>query len=245
MFPKILACVALFLLFVCFSEPAFAGPGGKIASAVFDTFLGKIVLGLLTVFFLPLILLMVFREKMAERRSRKDLKFMAKHHSNFDWLMLKHRAKDCFMKVHSGWENEDLSEVSDWMTDWYWQNQQMAYLNRWQEEGLVNICKVKKINYIRPVLFVHRNDHGETHEGSMIMIAIEARMKDYLQERHTSKVVEGSKRFKDIETVWTLIIDHGKWKVADIEEGAMTQSYSKMMKDLPKIESTLLSQSAL
>lgn len=125
------------------------------------------------------------------------------------------------------------------MTDWYWQNQQLAHLDRWKREGLINICDVKKINYIRPLLFAHRNDSAE-HEGSMVVLAIEALMKDYLQDRKTEQVVEGSKRYKDVETIWTLTLEDGAWKVSDIEEGSMSLSYANMVKDLPRIETTLL-----
>ena len=43
-----LIAVALLLLV----EPALAGPGGKIASAVFDTFWGRLLLAILTIIFL-------------------------------------------------------------------------------------------------------------------------------------------------------------------------------------------------
>ena len=37
-------------------EPALAGPGGKIASAIFDTFWCRVIFIVLTIIFLPLIL---------------------------------------------------------------------------------------------------------------------------------------------------------------------------------------------
>jgi predicted lipid-binding transport protein (Tim44 family) len=219
-------------------EPALAGPGGKIASAAFETFWGRIILGVLTIFFLPLIIMVVVREKLAERRTRKDLRYMARYSPLFDWLKIQERAKDCFHRVHSGWGKEDLSGVSQWMTDWYWQNQQMAHLNRWKEEGLENICDVKKITNIRPLLFVHRN-HDQGHEDSMVVISIEARMKDYLQERNSGKVVEGSKRYKEVETIWSFTVENGAWKVSDIEEDTMSLAYAKLVKELPAIEETV------
>jgi hypothetical protein len=220
-------------------EPAVAGPGGKIARAAFETFWGRVILGILVVIFLPLITYVVIREKRAERRARKDLRFMALHSSMFELLKIQERAKDCFFRVHSGWEKEDLSGVSDWMTDWYWQNQQLVHLDRWKHEGLINICDVKKINYIRPLLFSHRND-GAEHEGSMVVLAIEALMKDYLRDRKTEQVVEGSKRYKDVETIWTFTLENSAWKVSDIEASSMSLSYANMVKDLPRIETTLL-----
>jgi hypothetical protein len=236
--------ILLFSLFaglLIIIEPAFAGPGGKIASAVFDTFWGRVVIVLLSIIFFPLIIYMLVWEKISERRTRKDLRFMAGYDATFDWLKVQERAKDCFYRVHSGWENEDLSSVSNWMTDWYWQNQQLVHLNRWQKEGLINICNVKKITKIRPILFVHRNQ-GSEHEDSMLVISIEAKMKDYLQQRDSGKVTEGSKRFKEVETIWSFTLENGLWKVSDIEESSMSLDYAKMVKELPEIESTIISE---
>ena len=228
----------LVIILLLVAEPAFAGPGGKIASAVFETFWGKVILGVLTIFFLPLISYILIREKLAELRARKDLRFMAAINPAFDWLKIQQRAKDCFFRVHSGWEQEELSTVSGWMTDWYWQNQQMVVLDKWKKQGLVNICNVKKITNIKPLLFVHRNQ-GAEHEDSILVLSIEAKMQDYLQDRHTGKVVEGSKRYKEVETIWSFAMENGQWKVSDIEEDSMSLAYAKMVKDLPKIETTV------
>ncbi|MFC3194976.1 Tim44-like domain-containing protein [Marinicella sediminis] len=233
-----LALVVLALLML--AEPALAGPGGKIASAVFESFWGRVLLVVLTIVFLPLIIYALLREKLSERRARKDLRFMAGYSAQFDWLKIQERAKDCFYRVHSGWEQQDLSGVSRWMTDWYWQNQQMVHLERWKKAGLQNICQVKKINTIKPLLFVHRNQDAE-HEGSVVVILMAANMQDYLQQRDSGKVVEGSRRYKDVETVWSFTMMDGQWKVSDIEEGSMSLSYAKLVKELPAIESTVVS----
>ena len=110
-------------------EPAMAGPGGKIASAAFESFWGKLILALLFFILFPVIAYVYLREWFSERRARKDLRFMAGYDARFDWLKIQERVKDCFYRVHSGWGQEDLSEVSDWMTDWYWQNRQLAHLD--------------------------------------------------------------------------------------------------------------------
>lgn len=136
-----LIIVSLLLL----SEPTLAGPGGKIASAAFETFWGRIILGALIIFFLPLILYVLLREKLSERRARKDLRFMVAHSSKFEWLKIQERVKECFFRVHSAWEDEDLSGTTEWMTSWYWQNQQMMHLEKWKKEGLQNVCDVKKL----------------------------------------------------------------------------------------------------
>jgi len=231
--------VMVSVLALVLAEPAFAGPGGKIASAMFDTIGGKIVLAILTVILLPMILWVMFREWLAERHTRKDLRYMAGHSSLFEWLKIMERAKDCFTRVHSGWEKEDLTGVSSWMTDWYWQNQQMVYLDKWKSQGLVNVCDVKKLTNIKPLLFVHRNQGGE-HEDSMVVISITAKMNDYLQNRRTGEIVEGSKTYKEVETVWSFTLEQGAWKVSNIEEGNMSLVYANMVKELPQIETTLL-----
>lgn len=236
----ILGAIVAVTIALVFVEPAFAGPGGKIARAAFETFWGRIVLGILTIVFLPLITYVVLREKLSERRARKDLRFMAAYSAQFEWLKIQERVKDCFFRVHSAWDQEDLSGVSGWMTDWYWQNQQLAHLERWKSEGLVNVCDVKRIGHIKPLLFVHRNQ-GREHENSMLVISIKAYMKDYLQDRKTEKLVEGSKRYKNVETIWSFTMDDDEWKVSDIEDDSMSLAYAKLAGELPEIESTVVS----
>jgi len=238
-----LALVALVVLSILvLSEPAFAGPGGKIASAAFESFWGRIGLFILTIIFLPIIIYVYMREKRAEQRTRKDLRFMSMHSSDFEWLKIQERLKDCFFRIHSGWDDEDLSSAKEWMTDWYWQNQQLVHLERWKRDGLKNVCDVKKISYIKPLLFVHRN-RGREHEDSMVVISVRARMKDYLQNINTGKVVEGSKRYKEVNTIWSLTLNDGQWRVSNIDAGSMSLAYAKVVKDLPDIQSTLISGS--
>ena len=66
-------------------------------------------------------------------------------------------------------------------------------------------------------------------------------MKDYLQDRATGKVVEGSKRYKAVETVWSFTLENGVWKVSNIEEDTMSTVYAKMVRELPRIETTVVS----
>lgn len=231
----------LFLACITVAEPALAGPGGKIAKAAVETFWGRITLGVLTVIFFPLIVYMLIKEKLAERRAMKDLRFMAAYSPQFDWLNLRSRLKDCFYRIHSAWEDGDMSKVSEWMTDWYWQNQQLVHLDKWKKAGLVNVCQVKQIANIKPLLFAHRNN-GADHEDSTVVISVTANMMDYLASRDNGKVVEGSKNFKEVETIWTLVMENGVWKVFDIEEGNMSLAYAKLAKDLPSIESTVVSE---
>lgn len=232
---QILGILVLSLLLL---EPAIAGPGGYIAKAAFETVLGRILLGALILFFMPLIILTVVKEKIATRRARKDLAYMAALDPRFDWFRIQQRAKECFNRVHDGWDKKDLSGASDWMTDWYWQNQQLVHLERWESEGLENVCKVKKIKSAYPLLFSHYN-HEENHEGSIVSMSITAHLQDYLRDKSSGKVVEGSKKFKDVETIWTLAMHNGIWKVADIDEGDLSLDYAAQMKLTPPIETTV------
>lgn len=234
---KVLVFLLTFSLLILI-EPAYAGPGGKIAQAAFETTWGKIVLGVLTIIFLPIVIWVMVKEYRAERRARQDLRFMAQHSAMFEWLQIQARAKECFYKIHSSWEKEDVSDAAEWMTDWYWRNQQMVYLERWKRDGLQNICEVKKIRTIKPLLFIHRNWGGE-HEESTIAISIKADMRDYLQKRSSGQIVEGSKKLKEVETIWTFTLSQGKWRVSDIDEINMSLEFAKVGAEQPPIESTV------
>ena len=238
---KMMFGLTLILLLVILSiEPALAGPGGKIARAVFESFWGKVALVLLAIIFFPLIAYTIIKEWRAERRTRKDLLFMAQYDAIFDWLQIQQRVKTCFRRIHSAWQDEQLADVCEWMTDWYWQNQQMVFLDRWKKQGLVNICNVKKICSIKPLFFSHRNQ-GAEHQNSMLVVSITANMQDYLKKRDTNIIIEGSKKYKEVETIWSFTLIDGAWKVSDIEEGTMSLDYVKLIKDLPPIESTVVS----
>lgn len=238
----ILAGVLVCLLGLVLVDPTMAGPGGRIARATFNTFFGKVVLAVLTVLLLPFIIYVLAKEKMAERRARHDLRFVAQFSKDFDWLRLRERATDCFLRVHAAWRSEQMAEAHEWMSDWYWQNQQLVFLDRWQREGLVNVCNVKKTTHIKPLLFVHRNDDGRQHEGSTVILSITAYMQDYLARRDSGEVVEGSKKFKDVATIWSFTMIDGKWRVSNIEDSALSMTYAKMAAELPAIEQTMLQQ---
>ena len=155
------------------------------------------------------------------------------------WIKLRKRIQDCFYRVHAAWEKSDVSEAHEWMTEWYWQNQRMVYLDRWERDGLVNICEVDKINYIKPIMFSFRGDEKKPGEGSELAVLIEARMKDYLERKSDGKVVEGSRKRKDVERVWSFTYEDGKWVVSNIDAGSNSLEYIEMMKSVPKIEEAL------
>jgi hypothetical protein len=228
--------ICLIFLIVAFIliQPAYAGPGGQVAKAIAQTLWGKMILGLLALVLLPIGIYLFIKQQLAEQRAYRDLRYMARYDSNFEWLQAKERIIDCFYRVHCAWSAEDISEVSEVMTDWYWQNQQLVRLDKWQKQGLYNICDVRKIRAIRPLLFIHRNDDLK-HGDSMLVVSITANMKDYLAERNTDIVVAGVKKYKDYETIWSFTLVDGQWRISNIEEARCEFGYISRSKTCPKL----------
>lgn len=233
-----IAAILIICIFV-FPDSAFAAPGGKIAQAFFRNFWGQLLLGVLTIVFLPLIIYFFIREYLAVKRTISDLKKLAAISPDFDWLAVKERITDAFSHIHSAWRREDMQEASEWMTDWYWQNQQMAFLDNWERQGLINHCQVKKIKSIKP-LFVRYTDNDGVFDGSRLVVLISADMEDYLSDRQTGRVVEGKKGFAEVDTVWTFVYEKGRWLVSIIEERDEWYSYAKLVNEVPtEINKTL------
>ncbi len=224
-------------LIICFTflfqiQEALAGPGGKILKELFDTPLGKILGIVLGIIFLPFIIYSAAREAIEVKRTHNDLKKLSVRNARiFGWFEIKNRVQEVFGQVHNAWGKEDMSQASQWMTPWYWQNQQLMYLDRWEAMGRVNVCNVRKVLNIKP-LHLHCSNE-DNFEHSRIVVSIEANMEDYLMERETGKVVEGRKGYKNGVTVWTFVLNDGKWKVENIEEDSQTMSYAKLKNVLP------------
>ena len=232
-------CLIFLMVAFIFIQPAYAGPGGQIAKLLAKTFWGKMVLGLLTFILLPVGIYLYIKQKAAERRAFKDLRYMAQHDPNFEWLRAKERILDCFYRIHSAWKEEDVSQACEYMTDWYWQNHQLVYLDRWHRQGLRNVCAVKKIRVIQPLLFIHRNEDA-AHEGSLLVVSITANMMNCLVKRETDEVVEGGRKFKDQAAIWTFVLVRGQWRVANIEAAECEFEYIFQAKNVPRIEETVM-----
>lgn len=228
--------LVLVILLVAFTPGlAWAAPGGKIVSAAFKTTWGRILLGILCIIFLPLIIWIAVNEHLAEKRVLKELRRLAAMDQNFDWMTLRDRVTDCYHRVNAAWRAEDMAEAAEWMTSWYWQNQQLAYLNQWQRDGLVNHCRIKSISKIRPLFLKFENDGNGYGYGSRLVVSITAKMEDYLAERDTGKIVEGAKGFSSTEHVWTFLFQNGKWVVSNIEEGSASLSYARLPLEVPEL----------
>lgn len=217
----LLAMLALALM----PSLALAGPGGSIAKALVSSFWGKVALAALTVFFLPVILWVMLREWRAERRAVKVLERLSAVDATLHPMRVRERIRECFLRVHSAWSKDQIAEASQVMTDWYWQNQELAHLRRWETEGLVNHCSVKSVGSIRPMHVEAQVVNGRV-ESATIVALISANMQDYLAERETGKVIEGDKEFKDVDTVWTLSLVGDALKVAQIEESYRSLTYA-------------------
>jgi hypothetical protein len=228
-----LVFVVLFLVMT--PENAWAAPGGKIVTGIFKTTWGKILLGVLTIVLSPVIAYVMIKERIAEKKTLAHLKRLAAVDRNFDWMTLKDRVTDCYHRVHSAWRAEDMAQASDWMTSWYWQNQQLAHLNQWERDGLVNHCRVKTISRIRPLFLKYEKSDDGKSDGSRVVICITAKMEDYLAERESGKIVEGKKGYEDADHVWTFVLQQGKWVVSNIEEGSMSLTYARLMPEVPEV----------
>ena len=234
----------LFMLILA-SNDVLAGPGGQVAKAALTSIWAKVFFAVLGIIFLPLIIYVMLKEARAKKRALKDLAFVKSktNDPSFDWIKITQRIKDCHARIHSAWEKSDMEESSKWMTNWYWQNQQVAVLDRWEREGLKNICNVKKINSIKPILFKHNNDNNIEHNGSTLHVSISVNMVDFLVHEDSKKVVEGCKKVKDVDAVWVFELVENKWVVASIEGSEMSLEYAGLMLDLPAVEDSLLTNS--
>ena len=227
---RLVAIVAVLAWLV--APAAFAGPGGSIARAVASTVWGKIAMAALAVLLAPVILYMHLKERRAERRCLRDLARVSAVSPAFRWMELKDRIHDCFHRVHAAWRREDMAQAQEWMTDWYWQNQQLAHLDRWQSLGLVNSCDVRQIERIRP-LFVALRDDDAAFGGSRVVASVQACMEDYLAERATGRIVEGSRGYRSVTTIWTFVLRDGSWVVGNIEPAASVLDYVGLRNEIP------------
>lgn len=224
--------VAIMALACLVAPAALAGPGGSIAGAVASSPWGKIAMAALAVLFAPFIAYACLKERLAERRCLRDLARLSTAAPAFRWMELKDRIHDCFQRVHAAWRREDMAEAQQWMTDWYWQNQQVAHLDRWQSRGLVNSCDVREVERVRP-LFVALREDDAGFSGSRVVVSIQACMEDFLAERATGRIVEGSRGYRSVTTIWTLVLRDGRWVVGNIEPAASSLDYARLRNEVP------------
>jgi hypothetical protein len=225
------ALILLVIITLFFVEPTYAGPGGFIAKAITKTLWGKILLILLGIVFLPLILYVVLREKIGVYRAKKVLAKMSVLNKDFQWLNIEKSVKNTYTRVHVAWNHEDMAEVSALVSSWYWQNQQLIFLDEWKSRNLKNVCHLKSVGVIKP-LFVEVSEN-ENLEGTRIAFSITGELEDYLMDRQSRKVVEGSTGYQEVEKVWIMEYENGTWILDDIREGTMSLAFAKLGNIVP------------
>lgn len=123
-----------------------AGPGGTIAKSLTDTKIGKFIVLILIVVLFPFVVFGFIKDKILYRKTMADLVKLGMKDGRFRWLTLKTRITDVYTRVHRAWDKKYMADVSDFMTDWYWQNQQFVHLDKWAQDGLENICQRNQRN---------------------------------------------------------------------------------------------------
>lgn len=226
-------CLTMGIWLLC-AAPVWAAPGGIIKAAA-KTLVGQIILGILTVIFLPVIVYYSVRSRRSVRRTKSDLTLLAQNYPQYEWLGAKDRIMSTFNWVWSAWAQQKMSIASDFTTSWYWQNQQLQ-LNDWERRGVENVCHVEKIVSITPIFVQHAAQ--EDGEGSRLVVSIKAKVVDYLQEKDTGKIVQGDKKSGDLETIWTFLWQEGAWRLNLIEASTEEWNYLFAPNQLPEPSAT-------
>jgi len=225
----LIVTVVVFLFMI---EPMYAGPGGAIAKGLFKSWWGKLLLIGLTIILLPLIIYVRLVEYRKEQKIKKILAQVSLKHKEFSWFQLNKEFTNIIRRVYNAWTNEDMSEVKNYVNHWYWQNQQMTFLDQWKKENLINVSSLKEIKKIRP-LYLELSEEPN-FEGSRIAIAIDVVAEDYLKDRDTNKIKQGKIGYDVLEYVWFLEYTGGKWLLDAIEEGGMSLEIAKIPNRIPE-----------
>lgn len=212
-------------------DPMFAGPGGTVVKAIFKTWWGKVLMSIIGIILLPLIIYVYFREFLSIKKCKKELLVLGKKNRDFSWLNLDKNVRNIFSRVYIAWNNQDLKEASSYISHWYWQNQQLVYLDEWKKENLVNVCKVDGIKSVKPLYLEITNDANL--EGSRIAFLITANIMDYLKNKDTNKIVQGSSKFDDEEKIWVMEYTDGNWVLDDIQDGQLSLAFAKTKNVIP------------
>ncbi|MEO5776670.1 MAG: hypothetical protein ABIQ27_07175 [Flavobacterium sp.] len=212
-------------------DPIYAGPGGTVAKVFFRTWWGKIILIVLTIILLPLIIYIKLIEYRKAVKIKKILAQLSVQHKELGWLHLHKEFSNIIRRVYNAWTNEDLSEVKNYMNHWYWQNQQMVFLDQWKRENVKNVSNLKEITKIKPI-YLELTDEPN-FEGSRIAIIINLVAEDYLMDRDTKAIVKGKSGYDDLEFVWFLEYTEGKWLLDDIQEGSLSLGIAKTPNVVP------------
>lgn len=226
------------LVVFAFSEAAYAAELNPLQEFVRSIW-GKVVVYIAIVFLTAAVLYLKLRQKMAEAKAVKDLRFMAKHSPVFEWGNIRKRVTDCFYRYHAPWRTGDEETSGAWMSETYWRDFKSLFLDRVEQEGLVIVSNIKTVSEIKPLYFAHHNVGGKD-EKSKLVVCVTAKLRNYLSDLATGTLVEGQKEYKETKTIWSFEISNGQWVISNIEDFSATEVHLKNVADLPNIEETLL-----
>jgi len=68
-----------------------------------------------------------------------------------------------------------------------------------------------------PLKIVHQ-DSDKEHAHPMVVVSIEARLMDYLEDKQTGKVVEGKKEYLGVKVIWHFTLENGGWKISSMQD---------------------------
>lgn len=229
---KQLILTVFLIVFLFWVDPMYAGPGGYIAKGLFKTFWGKILLSALAIILLPLLVYIRLVEYRKARKIKKILNTIALQNRAFSWMQLEKEYSNIIRRVYNAWSNEDMGEVKQYVNNWYWQNQQLVFLEQWKRENLKNVSRLKVIEKLKPLyLELTTNDNWE---GTRIAVLVQVDAEDYLMERDTQKVVQGNKGYQNLEYIWMFEYTDGKWLLDDIQEGTLSLQFAKLEDVVPE-----------
>lgn len=221
-------------------DPVYAGPGGAIAKAITKTFWGKLLMLVLVIIFAPLIIYVLIRERIGVFYTKRTLSKIAAVDRRFNWLDLEKDIRNAYSRVHIALDKEDMSAVQEYVSSWYWQNQQLVYLDEWKSRNLHNVCHLKTIGRIKP-LYIELSEYDQ-FEGTRIAFSIFGEIEDYLIDNESRQIVEGSRGYQEVEKVWIFELTDGKWLLDDIRDGSLSLAFAKMKNSIPENLPTLLQQ---
>lgn len=229
---KQLLLTLLIIAFLFWVDPIYAGPGGYIAKGLFKTWWGKILMVALAIILLPLLIYIRIVEYRKSRKIKKVLQRIAVKNKEFSWMQLEKEFSNIIRRVYNAWTNEDMGEVKSYVNNWYWQNQQLVFLEQWKRENLKNVSKLKVIDTLKP-LYLELTEN-ENREGSRIAVLVQVDAEDYLMERDTQKIVQGAKGYQNLEYIWMFEYTAGKWLLDDIKEGNLSLQFAKLKDVIPE-----------
>lgn len=226
--PLILIIALLFYV-----EPILAGPGGTVVKALFKTWWGKLLMLLLTIIILPLIIYSKVIEFFKIRKTKKQLVKVGMKNKDFSWLNLNKNISNIFTRTYEAWSNEDMSEVKNYVNNWYWQNQQLVVLNKWEKDNVKNICNLESIKKIKP-LYIEITNPSENFKYSKIAVMVTASIEDYLINRDSNKIVKGGRGYIDESHIWILEYDGKNWLLDNIANEDNSLAYLKTKNLIPE-----------